>query len=107
MSILEAADGEPARTVVDVHAGIATKEALGPRIATGNCTRPIAADGANIAERTTAVEAVARDRQPQRGVISPGRVITAPALALSVPLGFGWKAVAYWAWVVNPVHSLP
>ena len=79
MSILEAADGVSERAIVAEHVGIAATEAQDPRTGTGNRTRPIVAERANIEERTTAEAAVARHRQLQRGVEGPGSVITAPA----------------------------
>ena len=107
VSILDTANGEPVRAVAAEHEGIAAIEEKVPLERTICGTRPIAAEGANIVERTTAVAAEARHRQFERGVESPGGIIGTPASTLSLPLGFGRQPVATRAWFVRSIDTLP
>ena len=62
--ILKAPDRESVRAEVAVHGGTtSTIEAQAPGVATIHGTRPIAAVGARIAERTIAAAAAAGDGQ--------------------------------------------
>lgn len=63
MSILKAAHRESVSSVVGIHDGIAAKEEEEARIGAANRTAPIEAVGTDIAERTIAAVAVARQGQ--------------------------------------------
>lgn len=65
--MLEAAHGESARAVVAAHACTAALEVEVPRERATCGTRPIDAVEANIVERTTAGDSVARHGQFQWG----------------------------------------
>ncbi len=66
VSILKTTNRESISSEVGGHGGIAATEAEAAGIGAANRTRPIAADGTDIAERTIAAVAVARHRQFKR-----------------------------------------
>ena len=76
--VLKATYRGPARSTEVVHNGIAAREAEEAGIRAENCTVPIAAEGTDTAERTTAVAAEARHGQFKRRGKSPCSIITAP-----------------------------
>ncbi len=72
-----------------------------------NRTAPIAAVGPHIAERTTAVAAVARHGQFQRGSKGSYAVVLGPTDAFIIQFCSSWQPITNRTWIIYPTYSLP